>query len=253
MSNVTVQAIGEPPLAIITLDDPDHRNALSIEMLGDLLEALRGIGQRDDVNAVLLRGEGPCFCAGFDLAAVVEDPMALNQLVELLGEATRLLRRLPQVVVIAAHGVAIAGGCALLSAADVVFVGEKTRVGYPVHRIGISPAVTTPTLRQAAGDGRTREILLGGDLFMGTEARRQGIASHVVSEDDVLTAATAWARDAAGRPAGAMRTTKQWLSELDGSSDDAIFDGPVAGSAPLAGGREAVRMLEAFWNSKRSS
>ena len=118
---------------------------------------------------------------------------------------------------------------------------------------GSPPAVTTPTLRQAAGDGRTREILLGGDLFMGTEARRQGIASHVVSEDDVLTAATAWARDAAGRPAGAMRTTKQWLSELDGSSDDAIFDGPVAGSAPLAGGREAVRMLEAFWNSKRSS
>ena len=98
---------------VLELNDPGRRNALTVELLDALIEQLAVTVQRTDIGAVLLRGRGPCFCAGFDLQAVVDDPMLLDPLIERLSRAVRAMRRLPQTVVIAAHGAAIAGGNAL--------------------------------------------------------------------------------------------------------------------------------------------
>lgn len=234
---------------ILELNDPDRRNALTVELLDALIDRLGACTDRDDVRAILLRGTGPCFCAGFDLGAVVDEPALLDELIRRLSLAIRTMRRLPQPVVIAAHGAAIAGGCALLTGADAVFVDDGTTAGYPVHGLGVSPAVTTPTLRQSIGDGRARELLLGGRLVTGRALLDLGIATHW-GDDDVQTAALDWAREAAARPAHAMQTTKRWINELDGSDQDAMFDGPVDGSKSLTGGTEAVELLAAFWAAR---
>ena len=236
---------------VLELNDPERRNALTVELLDALIEQLAVTVQRTDIGAVLLRGRGPCFCAGFDLQAVVDDPMLLDPLIERLSRAVRAMRRLPQTVVIAAHGAAIAGGCALLTGADAVFVDDGTIAGYPVHALGVSPAVTTPTLRQRIGDGPARELLLGGRLVRGRDLLDLGIATHW-SDEAVETDAMAWARDAATRSSNAMRTTKRWINELDGSDRDMPFDGPVVDSRTLTGGDEAIEMLAAFWASRRT-
>tara|TARA_Y100000589_G_scaffold72748_2_gene65668 strand:- start:12289 stop:13050 length:762 start_codon:yes stop_codon:yes gene_type:complete len=251
MSASTIHGTDEQGVRIIELDDPGRRNALTVDLLDGLIAQLEACAERSDIHAVLLRGRGPCFCAGFDLQAVVDEPKVLDELIERLSNAIRTMRRLPQVVVVAAHGAAIAGGCALLTGADAVFVDDGTTAGYPVHPLGVSPAVTIPTLRQRIGDGRARELLLGGRLVRGRDLVELGLATHWI-ETEMHVAALEWARGAAGRSSNAMRTTKRWVNELDGSHDDASFDGPVDGSRTLTGGAEAIEMLKTFWNSRRT-
>jgi len=252
MKDKTILVHDEAPLLRIELNDPEHRNALTVSMLDELIGILQDTADRNDLRCVLVHGRGSCFCAGFDLGAVVDEPMLLDDLIQRLSIVTRTMRRLPQVVVIAAQGSAIAGGCAMLTGGDAVFVEETTTAGYPVHALGVSPAVTIPTLRQATGDGSARELLLGGRLLKGPAMVEIGLATHLVPDGNAFDAAMEWASEAAERSDNAMRTTKSWINELDGSDDDAVFDGPVTGSAALTGKDEAVDMLAEFWKQRDS-
>jgi len=243
----------EDSLATVSLNAPERRNALSVSMLDELLSTLESLGSDEGVQAILLRGEGAFFCAGFDLGAIVDEPMLLQDLVSRLGRVTMLMRSAPAPIILAAKGAAIAGGCALLTGADIVVLGDRTRVGYPVHALGISPAVTIPTLSQAAGAGPTRAMLMDGRLRTGREVLETGLGVDLVSEDDVEEEAMRLADHVAGLPPNAVQATKSWLNELDGSDDPSRWTRPVEGSAPLAGSREAVELLGRFWERKQSS
>ncbi|MBM44266.1 MAG: hypothetical protein CMJ36_04555 [Phycisphaerae bacterium] len=243
----------EDALATISLNDPGRRNALTVSMLDGLESALKALANDPGVQAVLLRGEGSFFCAGFDLGAIVDEPMTLQDLVARLGRVTMRMRSLPAPVILAAKGAAIAGGCALLTGADIVVLGDETKVGYPVHALGISPAVTIPTLSQAAGDGPARAMLMDGRLRTGREVLETGLGADLVSEKSVDEEAGALARHVASLPPVAVKATKRWLNELDGSNDPSRWTQPVEGSAPLAGSGEAVDLLGRFWKRKSSS
>src|SRR5690606_12641741 len=108
---------------------------------------VHAIASDSSARVVLLTGAGHAFCAGFDLGAAVEQPALMAHFIQRLSDINRSIRRLPQVVVAAVQGAAIAGGCAILSACDFVVVCPDATLGYPVHRIGVSPAVTLPLLR----------------------------------------------------------------------------------------------------------
>ncbi|MHC4948445.1 MAG: enoyl-CoA hydratase/isomerase family protein [Planctomycetota bacterium] len=240
-----------PPVAHITLNDPDRRNAMTIAMFDALDAALGRVAGADDVRVAILGGRGRVFCAGFDLAAAVEDRGLMARFIERLSRLNRGLRRLPQPVVAAVRGAAIAGGCAATSACDLVCASATTRFGYPVHPIGVSPGVTIPTLSQAIGAGAARALLMEGRLIDGVEAHRRGLVSHLVdTDDDVAGEVDALARRLAGHGPVAMRATKAWLNELDGSLDDARFDGCAAGTAAAAGTDESVALLHAFWKRR---
>jgi len=238
-------------LVIITLNDPERRNALTVAMLEQLCRVLDDTARRDDIDAVLLEGTGSAFCAGFDLGAIVDEPMTLQSLIAGLGEVTRRMRSLPMPIIVAAHGAAIAGGCALVSAADMSIIGDRTVAGYPVHRLGVSPAVTLPTLMQAIGTGAARALVLDGRLHTGAEAHRLGVGTHLVPEEDVRTEARRLADDVMQLGGAAVRATKHWLNMLDGSQDEERWSGPVRGSEPLAGGPEAIERMKAFWSKRR--
>ncbi len=238
-------------MTVITLNDPARRNALTVEMLEQLCRILDELATRDDIDVVLLQGAGPAFCAGFDLGAIVEAPMTLQAMITGLGGATRRMRSLPMPIIVAAHGAAIAGGCAMLSAADLSVLGDRTTAGYPVHRLGVSPAVTLPTLMQAIGEGPARTLALDGQLHTGAAAHRLGLGTHLVAEEDVQAEARRLCERIVQHGSTALRATKQWLGTLDGSSDESRWSGPIHGSEPLAGGAEAVERMEAFWAKRR--
>jgi methylglutaconyl-CoA hydratase len=230
----------------ITLNDADKRNALGIEMFDAMDDALSRIDMQ--TRCVLLQGEGPVFCAGFDMKACVDDIAILKTYILRLSTLIRSLRRTPVPVVVAAHGAAIAGGCALLTGCDFVVGSKESKYGYPVHRIGISPAVTIPTLFQKLGDGRARSLVLGGELIDGNKAFDIGLLTHLEeTNDDVLIKAEKLATSLAQKPSIALQTTKRWLNQLDGSLDDERFDLPAIQSSSSLG-EETKRLLSKIWD-----
>lgn len=239
------------PLATLTLNDPQRRNALGSAMFDELERTIGAFTNADDVRVIVLRGAGSSFCAGFDLPAAIAEPRLLSTFITRLSALNRGFRRLPQVVVAAVQGSALAGGCAMLSACDFVVAAPDAVFGYPVHRIGLSPAVTIPTLSQAIGAGAARVVLMGGELMNAAEAQRLGLVTHLAaSTDSVHREAEDLARALLAKPAHAQRVTKAWLNELDGSLDDARFDGPANATAAEVVKTETVEMLRAFWAAR---
>jgi len=233
----------------ITLERPEKRNALTPEMLHDVT-ALAEAHDRDTpgVRAILLTGAGESFCAGFDLSLCKEDKKAMADLLRGLSRAIRALRRAPVPVVCAAHGAAIAGGCALLGGADVVVTHADAKFGYPVVRLGVSPVVSAPMFRQAVGGGGARRRMLDPSLFTGAEALVEGLAHECAADAGAaLARAGEIAAAMAAKPPHALRVTKAWMNEVDGSDDDAAMDAALAESLALAGGAEERERLEAMW------
>ena len=233
-----------PGVAEIILDRPEKRNAQTPTMLAEVARLTLEISADDAIRAIVLRGEGAAFCAGFDLELCNTDDTALPALLRTLSAAIRALRRARQPVVIAAHGAAIAGGCALLGAGDLVISHGSAKLGYPVLRLGISPAVNAPALQASLTDAHLRHRLLLPELFTGEDARRIGLVHQLVdTPEDVIPRAQIEAGRFAQKPPDSLRATKQWLNELDGSLDDARFDEALAVSLGLAGSPEQRERL----------
>lgn len=236
----------EAPIMTIVLNDPDRRNALSARVFDDLERCLDDVQDAiasGDGHVLRIRGEGPAFCAGFDLNAMATEG-ALPSFLERLGGICRRLRGMAAVVVAEVHGPAVAGGCALVSACDVVLAGPDATFGYPVHRLGISPAVSMPTLVPAVESGGAREMMLGGRLLDAETARRLGLVHHLFDDHEALAAGA----DALVARLGAMDSvtlaaTKSFLNDLDGTSMDDLFQKTLAASIRCGKSEEAAGMI----------
>lgn len=230
------------PVLVLSLDRAEKRNALTPAMLARLYADVESVAA--DVRAVVLAGEGSVFCAGFDLRLCAEDGEALTQLLTGLSDSVAALRRCPAPVVAAAHGAAIAGGCALLGGADVVVTDRGAKMGYPVVRLGISPAVSAPFLQAAIGWGAARARLLDPGLIDGERAVELGLAHECVERaEEVRDRAIAIATALAEKPTSGVRATKQWLNELDGALD--VRGRGLAASLAIAGSEEQRGLLTA--------
>ncbi|MHC5005571.1 MAG: enoyl-CoA hydratase/isomerase family protein [Planctomycetota bacterium] len=237
-------------IVTLTLDDPRRHNALGQPMFDALEAALAGLDDRS-LSVIVLRGRGKSFCAGFDLTAAVHEPALLETFILRLSAVCRQLRRAPQVVIGAVHGAAVAGGCAIVSACDIVIAAPSARFGYPVHRIGVSPAVSAPTLAAACGAGGARRMQLGGELIDAAAARRNGLVSRLATSDDAVhEEAAALARTIAGHGRRALRLTKAWINELDGTLDDDRLDGPAFDTAREAVREDSVALLRRTWTRR---
>jgi len=229
----------------VTLQDAKKRNALGVEMFDAIDGALQSLDGQ--TRCVLLAGEGPVFCAGFDMRACVDNIEVLEIYILRLSKLIRTLRRVSVPVVVAAHGAAIAGGCAVLTGCDFVVGSKEAKYGYPVHQIGISPAVTIPTLFQKVGEGRARSLSLSGEIIYGSDAYAMGLLSHLEETDtQAIAVASALAMELSKKPPIALQATKRWLNELDGSLDDERFDLPAIQSSSSLG-EETERMLRQLW------
>lgn len=230
-------------ISILTIDRPAKRNALTPPMIADLAALARGAAA-GGTGALVLTGAGPAFCSGFDLAECRDAPdgSVMRELLTGLSGLVSTLRALPIPVVVAAHGAALAGGCAILGGGDVVLTNAEAKLGYPVVRIGVSPAVSAPFLVGMTHSGPARSRLLDPGQISGAEAVRVGLA-HVclATPEEVLPRAIQMAEELAAKPAGALHATKAWLLEQDEASRQA-GEGLEA-SLKLTGGAEERELL----------
>ncbi|MBX3378833.1 MAG: enoyl-CoA hydratase/isomerase family protein [Phycisphaeraceae bacterium] len=233
----------------ITLSRPEKRNALTPEMLADLRAAIAVIPK--EARALLLSGEGAAFCAGFDLALCKDSPdgTVMRALLTGLHECIAALRVLEIPVVIAAQGAAIAGGCALLGGGDVILTNADAKLGYPVARLGVSPAVSAPFLRNLAGDGVARARELENGLIDGRAALACGLAHECLEAPEaVRSRALEVARDLASKPGHAMAATKRWLAEIAPIS---LAAQGLSVSLARVGSEEEKRLLPLAWSTVR--
>jgi methylglutaconyl-CoA hydratase len=236
--------------AEVVLNRPEKRNALTPQMLDEFIERIEEAGADDRAGAVLVRGEGKSFCAGFDLTLCTENSDALAAMLTGLSKAVRTMRRLGKPVIVAAHGHAVAGGCALLGGADLVIADRALKLGYPVVKMGISPAVSAPFVRQALASTRTRGLLLEPELIGGDRAREMGLVQLLVDlPEDVTPRGQIEAQRFASKPPKAMSATRKWLAEIEGLDADTGIDRALQASLELVGTPEERERLAAIWGA----
>lgn len=246
MSAPQVVTRDDGAVRVLVLNRPDRKNAMTPQML---TEALAEVSRcRSDGKALVVAGEGGAFCAGFDMKMVHEQPRVLADLLTGLSSLIRALRRLGAPVVVAAHGAAVAGGCALLGGADVAVTNADARLGYPVVKLGVSPAVNGASLSTSVGTGQARRLMLDPALISGREAYRIGLAHNCCENAaDVLPKAMEIAHRLGAWDRANWAITKHDLNGFDGSSDDAAFERALAASMSLVGSGDQLARVAALW------
>jgi methylglutaconyl-CoA hydratase len=229
----------------ISLNRPDARNALSFELIEQLEHAIKTVAANAAARVLVLSGNGKSFCAGMDLRGVLNDAQKMGLMLHGLARVGLALRKLSIPVIAKVQGAAVGGGCGLVVACDFAFTHEQAKLGYPEVDLGVCPAVVAPFLISKVGAGRARALLLAGGLVDGKEAVRIGIATHLVSVDELDSAAMDFAQKLSTGGPNAIATTKRWLHELDGLIDESTLSKAADLSAKIIVGNEAQERLRA--------
>jgi len=209
----------EGTVRILTLNRPEKRNALNDALVAELKAALRDADADAGLRSIVIRGAGKDFCSGADLESLrkISESSYDENLEDArsLGELFALIRGVKIPVIAAVHGRALAGGCGLATACDLVVAAESARFGYPEVKIGFVPAIVMAFLRRNASEKRVFEIATQGFEFSAAEAERLGLVNHVVSDDtfeeEVIRYAAVY--DSVSRSAVIM--SKRLLYEMD--------------------------------------
>lgn len=222
MSDCTILYEVDGALARITLNRPDKRNALNEELIAELKNALRQANDDAAVRAIVITGAGADFCAGADLAAlqkIADGSIAENaEDARSLMELFTLIRQVAVPVIAAVRGRALAGGCGLASACDIVLAASNARFGYPEVKLGFVPAMVTAILRRNVSEKRAFELLTRGGEVGAEEARSFGLVNQVLSEESFEAEVENYARGFEKVSKSAVALTKSLLYQVDGMS-----------------------------------
>jgi methylglutaconyl-CoA hydratase len=212
----------------IILNRPEKRNALDRATLLRLRSELRAAAQDPSARCVLLTAEGTDFCSGADLAELrrIRDASTLENLddARILGELFLEMRKHPLPIIAAVQGRALAGGCGLATASDIVLARADAKFGYPEVNIGFVPAMVMAILRRSVPEKFAFEMLTTGRILTADEARAAGFVNAVYAEEEFAARVEKFAADMAARSGSAVRLTKALLYQMDGMAFDAAIE-----------------------------
>ncbi|MEM7415998.1 MAG: enoyl-CoA hydratase/isomerase family protein [Gemmatimonadota bacterium] len=203
----------------LTLNRPDKRNALNGALVAELKATLTAAEADSSVRVIALRGAGKDFCSGADLAELERiSTMTEEENLEdarSLGALFTQMRYGAKPIVAVVHGRALAGGCGLATACDLVLARDDAAFGYPEVYLGFVPALVMTILRRRTGEGRAFELVAQGDRFSAVDGERLGLINRVFPADTFEDEATAYLASLAKKPTSALVLTKSLLYELD--------------------------------------
>lgn len=250
MSEALVKRVDDGPVAILTLDRPDRRNALSRALMRELEDQLDRAGHDPKVRAVVLTGAGTVFCSGMDLKEAARErdsaeaeQYAVTSLQE-YGDLVQKLHALPKPTIAAVNGDALAGGAGLMTACDLAVASGTARIGYPEVLRGLVPAVVMYDLTRLIGDRRARQLLLTGQSIMSMEAHRWGLVNYVTEPELCLAESIRMGKDMFQSAPQAVAVIKRLLDETQGRPKS--LRGAAAVSAAIRVSEEAQEGIRAF-------
>jgi len=172
---------------VLTLNRPDKRNALCVELLEQLVAAVAAAQDDPGQRILILRGAGPAFCAGLDLTEAAGAARARRS-GRLVADALLALSGSRLVTIAVVHGAAVAGGAGLMSACDMAVAAADARIGYPEPRRGLVAGLVMTFLRRQIRERDAREILLTGEIFSAARAREMGLVNRVAPTPEAALA-----------------------------------------------------------------
>lgn len=198
---------------ILTLNRPERRNALTIELMTELVAAIESAAEDENRRVLVLRGAGAAFCTGLDLNEVSKSDKAHTS-AEMVAKMLLTLSQTRLVTIAAVHGAAVAGGAGLMSACDFVVAAEKTKIGYPEVRRGLVAGLVMTFLRRQLRERDARELLLGGELFDAEHAKQIGLINRVTPRDQLDAEVEKIVASVVQGAPRALANTKRLLEEL---------------------------------------
>jgi len=216
MNYETIQLAYESGVATITLNRPEKRNAISFELIDDLLRALDDV-ETSGALVLILTGAGKAFSSGMDLddlKALIGRTREQNlKDSETMVRLFRALYEFPKVTIAAVNGAAIAGGTGLALLCDFTLAAPEAKFGYTEVRIGFVPAIVSTFLLRQVGEKQARDLLLTGRIFGAEEAARMGLVNEIVASENLMTRARELAALLMENSPASLRATKKLLND----------------------------------------
>lgn len=245
-------------LAYITLNRPDKSNALSHELVSELRAAFAGAGEDDEVKIIILRANGPAFCAGADLSHLKE--LQNNSFEQNLRDSLHLkdlfleIYQLKKIVISQVHAPALAGGCGLATVCDFTFAAPEATFGYTEVRIGFVPALVMVFLLRKIGETKTKQLLLGGGMITAEQAREIGLIHYVKERSILAEEVNAFARHLIeSNSAYAMGVTKQMIAKVQGLTIEEGLTFAAEMNAKARDSDDCRKGINAFLNKEKIS
>jgi enoyl-CoA hydratase len=224
MTSDVVILTREQGYALIQLNRPDVLNAISLQLMTDLVAALEESDADDAVKCMIITGNDRAFAAGADIREMAE-ATATEMLRRDQFALWERIRKVSKPVIAAVGGFALGGGCELAMACDMIIASETARFGQPEITIGVIPgAGGTQRLTRAVGKAKAMEMVLTGRMITADEALRWGLINKVVPAESLLPEARPWAAGLASAPPLAVRLAKEAVLK----SFDTTIEGGLA-------------------------
>lgn len=249
MPFTTLRLDWEDALALVTLNRPEKRNAMSPLMARELVDALAEI-EHSAARVAILTGAGTVFSAGVDLENLRQ--LASQSFEENLADSRRmanLFHRVygfPKPLIAAVNGHAIAGGCGLATLCDFTLAVPDAKIGYSEARIGFIPALVSVFLIRQIGEKRARDLLLTGRLIDAAEAQRLGLVNEIVPAEELLARARALAGTLIANSPESLTRTKVLLSEYSRRELDLQIDLAIDANAQIRSTEDFREGVAAF-------
>jgi methylglutaconyl-CoA hydratase len=197
----------------LTLNRPERRNALTIELLTELTGAIEKADLDPAMRILVLRGAGKAFCAGLDLQETTIAERA-HRSAEMVAKTLLAISGTRLITIAQIHGAAVAGGAGLMSACDFVVAAERTKIGYPEVRRGLVAGLVMTFLRRQVRERAIRELLFAGDLIDAERAREIGLVNRVVPRNDLENETQKISASVLQGAPDALASTKRLIEEL---------------------------------------
>lgn len=241
-------------IALLTLNRPERRNAISYELIGELQRALEQI-RNSDSQVLIVTGAGKAFCSGMDLENLksligrtqeqnVEDSRTMAQLF-------RSIHDFPKPTIAAVNGPAIAGGTGIATICDFTLAVPDAKFGYTEVRIGFVPAIVSTFLQRQVGAKQARDLLLTGRIFSAEEALRLGLVNEIVAHERLLPRAYQLANTLIENSPASLRATKELLSQSVNEELDRQLDASIEQNARIRESHDFREGITAFLEKRK--
>jgi enoyl-CoA hydratase/carnithine racemase len=213
--NIQIAHVG--PTAIVTLNRPERRNALSLELMLDLIAALDEIGRNREIRAVILAAAGKVFCSGHDLGQMAgRDINEYRRIFDVCTDLMQKLQSIPQPVIAEVQGIATAAGCQLVATCDLAIAAEEAAFATPGVKIGLFCTTPMVALTRAIGRKRALQMLLTGEMVPARDAAEWGLINQAVRAADLQSATRSLAEKVAAASSLVVALGKQaFYTQID--------------------------------------
>jgi methylglutaconyl-CoA hydratase len=241
-------------IARITLNRPDKRNALDAEIVAELKAAFSASASEDTCRVVLLTGAGTDFCSGADLANL--EKTAQSSVLDNMADARAtadlflMIRNHPRPVIAAVQGRALAGGCGIATACDIILAAQSAQFGYPEVNIGFVPAMVMAILRRSVSEKAALELVVTGGTVSAARAHELGLVHRVFADEQFPVEVESYVVKLAGKSASAVMLSKRLLYNMDSMSFEAALQAGVEINAIARQTEDCRKGVENFLKKK---